>query len=309
MIEICHVSDLHFGKTNSQNRKAKMLLDTIHKEFGEKDNSYLLVTGDLTDQGNEDQYDLAKQALLPFAGQVFITPGNHDYAGNDSGTDYSKERAKAFDELAEALQFDHAFFDKTVYRCDLKDQNGNTLILIGLNSCAKVGTEDWAQGEIGKPQRDQLQQILAECDKNAPDTPRILFLHHIPNRAAFPSFMMSLKDREELMEVVKKTRVDVLAFGHQGWGMKVDSRGKSRTTRAPIRPMKVRKLRYGRDDAVKRTTWLLDADDSVAEQACYCITWNGKDLTPGIWPDRRRIQRTVAPSKNIKSKKKPIKKK
>lgn len=308
MIEIFHVSDLHFGKSDSRNRKAKTLLDKIHQQFEGQDNPYLLVTGDFTEQGDVNQYELAEQALSQFKERVFITPGNHDYGG---GIDYDDKKAKYFDEeFAKFLQFKHKFYNKTVYKDEFKDQFGNTLlIMIGLNSCTKtMDKDDLAQGEIGEEQRNQLREILAYYDKNNPNTPKILFLHHIPNKAAFPSFGMSLKDRKELMEVVGD-KVDVLAFGHQGWGMIVDSRGKSRTSRAPIRPMKLRKLRRDRKDAVKRTTWLLDADDSVAEQACYRITWNGKELIPRIWPERKSVQRTASPSKNLKSKKRPIKKK
>ena len=54
---------------------------------------------------------------------------------------------------------------------------------------------------------------------------------------------MTLKDWKELMEVVKD-KVDVIAFGHQG-RLEVGSRGKSRTAKVQIRPMKLRILDGG----------------------------------------------------------------
>jgi hypothetical protein len=66
----------------------------------------------------------------------------------------------------------------------LKDESGNTLLIIGLNSVSKKGTFedwDWAKGEIGESQRNELKDILAKSEAK---TPKILFLHHIPNKDA-----------------------------------------------------------------------------------------------------------------------------
>ena len=81
MIEILHVSDLHLGKNAYMNGLAKSLLQAVSERypFAGKENTYLLVTGDVTDHGRNGEYDLAGQALTPFKDRVFITPGNHDY--------------------------------------------------------------------------------------------------------------------------------------------------------------------------------------------------------------------------------------
>src|SRR5512139_3139562 len=116
MIEIFHVSDLHFGKSPKQNRKAESLLKKINRQFPftKKNNRYLLVTGDITDSGNADQYKLAKGALRAFKGRVFVTPGNHDYG--HWGWEYSVESAEYFDTpFAESLGFTHRFFGKNVF--------------------------------------------------------------------------------------------------------------------------------------------------------------------------------------------------
>jgi len=309
MIEIFHVSDLHLGKNAYMNGMAKSLLKAVSERypFAGKENTYLLVTGDVTDHGRNGEYDLAGQALSPFKDRVFITPGNHDY-GSWGGTDYTEEKAKYFDDpFASALGFKHPFFDKKVFVRELQDESGHTLMMIGLNSCAKVGVEDWAQGEIGESQRNELADILAKYDVKIP---KILFLHHIANKdAAFP-FIMTLKDWKELMAVVRD-KVDVIAFGHQG-KLEVGARGKSRTLRAIIRPMELRSLDGGRKRALKSTskrTWVLDADASVAEQSCYSIRWDGEELKPEIIRLGDLNVRAVSSSRSYKSKKKPIKKK
>jgi hypothetical protein len=284
MLEVFHVSDLHFGQSASQNQRAKNLLDAISRQFPfpGHENRYLLVTGDLTQGGKKGEFELALQALSPFAGRVFLTPGNHDY-GSLLGTDYSVRKARYFDRpFAEALGFTHPFFDKKVFTHQLHDpSNHSALLLIGLNSCAREGILDFAQGEVGDDQRTELDSILAGSD---PQTPKLVFLHHIPNKKADWEVVMTLRDWKELMSVVSG-RIDVLAFGHQGRVMQVGLRGKSSPVPAQPRPMRARSLvmevkRGGMRDS--RRALVLDADGSVAEQAFYRITLDGTKPTVSV---------------------------
>ena len=128
MIAIFHVSDLHFGKSSAQNQKVKDLLKKISRQFPftKNSNRYLLVTGDITDGGKTAQYKLAKDALSAFKGRVFVTPGNRDYGR--MGWEYSEASAKHFDDpFAESLEFTHPFFDKKVFRRQLKDGSDSSL--------------------------------------------------------------------------------------------------------------------------------------------------------------------------------------
>jgi hypothetical protein len=121
----------------------------------------------------------------------------------------------------------------------------------------------------------QVTDILATYEDKK--IPKILFLHHIPNRQAdFPD-VMTLRDWKKLMDVVGD-KVDVLAFGHQG-KLEVAVRGKLRALTAQIRPMQLRILDGSRKRALKRT-WVLDANDSVTAQSCYSIRWDGEEIKP-----------------------------
>jgi hypothetical protein len=265
MIEIFHVSDLHFGKSREQNRKARSLLKKINQQFPftGKGYRYLLVTGDITDGGDTDQYKLAKDALRPFKGRILLTPGNHDYGGF-WGMDYSEKSAKYFDDpFAKSLKFMHPFFGKKVFRRQLRDgSDGSPFLIIGLNSCSKEGLLDGAQGEVGEQQREQLGGILEKYDQRIPT---LLFLHHVPNKKVnFPP-LRTLRDWPQLMKIVKD-RIDVLAFGHQGLKLEVESEKKFSLVAAERRPMKSRRLALG-----KKKARLLDADSSVEESACYRV--------------------------------------
>lgn len=283
MIEIYHVSDLHFGRDT---KGAKRLLKKIKDEFeiGDHENRFLLATGDITQDGSKRQYQTALKALAPFKPKVLIAPGNHDYG--IIGFIYSAHRAKNFDAiLTGELGIGHQFFPKVPFSRLIEDGNGDKVLLIGLNSCMK--TPSWldiAKGEIGEAQRNDLAKILSESQYK--NIPKIVFLHHIPHRRA-DGIGMSLKDFEKLMSIVRN-KVDALTFGHEG-KMKdaqpeiakkrkisekvidrlVDIKGMD----LPIREMK---LRSGRGQGIR---YYLDANHSVRDQACYRITIEGTKVS------------------------------
>lgn len=286
MIEIFHVSDLHFEKSEKHTKRAKLLLKKIKEEFkiGEAENKYLLITGDTVQDGEKNEYKIALEALIPFKENVCVVPGNHDYGPMGSG--YSNNAAKRFDnDLANKLGIIHRFFPKTPYSKIVKDKEGNKVLLIGLNSCLKTKSIlDFAEGKIGKKQRKSLDQILR--NQAYKDIPKIIFLHHIPHRRAKGIFM-SLKDWDKLMDIVRD-RVDVLAFGHEGKMGELEQKEIKkmkmakqdikrlidlRKTSIPIREMK---LRSGKGQGIR---YYLDANKSVKEQACYRIKIEGSKVS------------------------------
>jgi len=277
MIEIFHVSDLHFGKSKRRRENAESLLKKLKKkyDFERGGNRYLVVTGDIVHNGEKDEYNAAKNALLPFKEKVFVVPGNHDYGW--MGADYSEKAAKLFDsDLASKLDITHPFFPKTPFLKEIvNDGQGNKVLLIGLNSCSKKGLENLAEGEIEDFQRKALDQILNNPENKG--IPKIVFLHHIPHRRA-KGIWMSLTDWKELMAIVRG-RVDALAFGHEGkmWGVEQQAIEQLKVEKKEIeRLLKLResdliremKLRSGRGQKIR---YYLDANSSVREQAYYRI--------------------------------------
>lgn len=267
MIEFIHVSDLHFGKSRRQTRRAQNLLGKINKkyEFVENQERYLLVTGDITHHGRRSEYKLAGQALLPFKNRVFLTPGNHDY-GSFFGTLFTKRSAKYFDApFANNLGFNHAFLNKQIFSRVLKSADGPAkLMVIGLNSCTYEDLEDFSRGEIGARQRADLLKLLSASD---PQIPKLIFLHHVPDREADWKGIMSLEDWKDLMAIVKGN-VAMMAFGHQGRFRSTDT---TQDVPAPSRAMEVRSLVSNQSDEI----CMLDANDSTQEQAYYRIFVDG----------------------------------
>jgi DNA repair exonuclease SbcCD nuclease subunit len=267
MIELIHVSDLHFGKSRKQTRRAKSLLRKINEqhEFTANQERYLLVTGDITHHGRLSEYKLASKALLPFKDRVLLTPGNHDY-GSFFGTWYKKKCARYFDvPFANNLGFKHAFLNKKIFPKVLESADGQAkLMIIGLNSCTKKDLEDFSRGKIGQTQREELTKELCESD---PNIPKLVFLHHIPDKEAKPKNIMTLEDWPDLMKIVQG-KVKMMAFGHQGRFRKTDS---TEAVPASSHTMEVRSLINSQGDEI----CMLDANNSTKEQAYYRIVADG----------------------------------
>lgn len=279
MIEIIHVSDLHFGKTKDWTKRAQRLLENVQEKFQVDKNkdAYLLITGDIIDNWGiaknlwKDQYKLAEGSLSVFKGKVSAVPGNHDYGLGGFG--YSQACVDYFDNsFLPALGVRHKFHTKRPYREILDDGKGSKVLLAGLNSCLMTpGLLDISQGEIGKQQRARLDEILNDpADK---DIPKIVHLHHIPHLRA-EGIGMSLTDYKELMAVVRE-RVGALAFGHEG-AMRDPSAKRAWHVSPPVRPMRIRRAAY------RGIKYYLDANASVQDQSCYHIKVEGKAITASL---------------------------
>ena len=283
MIEIFHISDLHFG---NKTIGAKNLLKKIKNEYkiGDVANRYLLVTGDITDSGTKQQYDLALKNLDAFKDFVYIVPGNHDYEG--LGILYDPKSGKRFDStLSKKLGVKHEFFPKKPYYKVLDDKTGNRVLIIGLNSCSKVPfIFDLSEGEIGESQRLELKKILDSQEYS--ETPKIVFLHHVPHKRSV-GIGMRLRDYKELMDIVKY-KVDAISFGHTGAMEDIDEneikkmklsgrdRIKLETAKKRAIPGRELKLRSGKAQGIR---YYLDANLSIENQACYNIKIDGKKVS------------------------------
>jgi len=75
-----HVTDVHIG------RQDPPLRDQVFRRTASEINrlgvDFVLITGDLTDQGTPEQYRLFLQLLDHFDVPTFVTPGNHDRGEN-----------------------------------------------------------------------------------------------------------------------------------------------------------------------------------------------------------------------------------
>jgi 3',5'-cyclic AMP phosphodiesterase CpdA len=198
-MKILHISDTHFHAIGNN--------DALLQRFTYIQSNYpdhkIIITGDITDDGTEDQYAIASRILKPFKSRLFFCPGNHDYG--TLGSVYSEEAARRFDEFAKVFN-EGGFIEKVPLVFKIEDVQ-----IILLNSNLKTENPfDFACGEIGKGQLIILKKILKE---NLPkESVRIICLHHHPFIHSDPS--MKLLDAEDFLRVIYG-KTDILLFGHK----------------------------------------------------------------------------------------------
>jgi len=113
----------------------------------------VLMTGDLTDFGRVEEYELLRELIAPLVMPVYVIPGNHDERENFR---------KAFD--------DHPYLPRTGDLRYVVDDY--PLRMIGLDTTIP-----------GKPGGELCSNRLAWLDQQLegkPDSPTVIFMHHPP---------------------------------------------------------------------------------------------------------------------------------
>lgn len=206
-MKFLHISDLHFHRHQKDNKDAIKTLKTIKQRYP---NHYLIATGDITDDGHEQQYAAAYDALKDFKGHIFICPGNHDFGA--VGFVYEQHRAELFDErLSIPLEQGGPFTGSNAPIVTVVKDNSDRVMLIALDSNLETTTPfDFACGEIGADQLSALNPIFSNPDTEAMTI--FLFFHHHPFIRNDP--FMELKDARMLWATIYH-QVDVVLFGHK----------------------------------------------------------------------------------------------
>jgi len=206
-MKIIHLSDLHFHRDNKNNQEALTTLKNVKTNYPDH---YLIVTGDIVDDGHEHQYENVYNELKEFKDRIFIAPGNHDFGA--VGSFYSKERAKRFDDmLSMPLKQGGTFFAENRPVVNVVRDGSDTVTFIALDTNLETDHPfDFACGEVGETQLNALSTILS--NPTVTEMKKVLFFHHHPFIHKDP--FMELKDAAKLARVIYN-KVDVILFGHK----------------------------------------------------------------------------------------------
>ena len=157
---IAQISDLHVAEDHEYMRKfvdanAKLEAAVAYLNGLTRQPDAVLATGDLTDHGRPEQYELLREILEPLRAPLFMVPGNHD------------ER-EPFRAMARTMGHIHVPAEGPIqYVID-----DFPVRLIAIDSM-RDGHHD---GELDAERLHWLDARLAE----APDRPTLVFLHHPP---------------------------------------------------------------------------------------------------------------------------------
>jgi predicted phosphodiesterase len=212
-VKILHVSDLHYRESPEN----WSLLKEAGRQFETLRPDYILITGDLTNDGLDEQFERVKRfvASLDFC-QVLIIPGNRDAARTivPSATERSDleyfllthpEPVSLLDEM-DSLEnvnrgrqgkfFDHFDATEFFYRA-------NGVAAVGLNSTPEITPR-------------QMEMAAQHFSKGQPGELRIFCAHHsflpVPTKKLKPGD--TVPRAADILQTLIELNVDLLCSGH-----------------------------------------------------------------------------------------------
>jgi 3',5'-cyclic AMP phosphodiesterase CpdA len=198
-LRIAHISDLHAGEVTFQHDVMASVIQRINAMKPD----FVVVAGDLTAAGYEDEYIEAAGILAQIVPEKIVIPGNHDarnvgwvhferYFGNR----YSRFRQEFEPERAERLR-------------------ATGFTVVGVDS----SEPDVDEGRVG---RDRYKWIMAQFDD--PDDIKIFVIHHhlvsIPGTGRERNI---ITDAGDLLAQLTTLDIDLILSGHKHvpffWGV------------------------------------------------------------------------------------------
>jgi 3',5'-cyclic AMP phosphodiesterase CpdA len=188
---------------------------------------FLIVTGDITDNGLPEEYKEAERILRRFRGKIFVCPGNHDFG--ILGNFLTTNQALMFDTFASSLMVNSTssagefLGSSTSYANKYSSvakisKPGFTRVIsvIGLDSNRPAAQEFAARGRIGDRQLDDLKKLLYMVQGERSRLVQIVCLHHhpVPLQHSNIEVALQLVDAEKFRNVVRG-KVDLVLFGHK----------------------------------------------------------------------------------------------
>ncbi len=259
MKKIIHMSDIHVGFRNFDERFRNIAQRLIQHKDIKAQESIIVITGDIIDNANKpDNFKKAK-ATIDFLREngfrdILIVPGNHDYGTGSKG---NKKFVKIFKQV---------YFNGEVNfpKKDIIDE----IAFIGLDSMAEeLNWYDrlFAEGQLGDRQLLGLSQMLADADVQA-CRKKVVYLHHHPFQfRPLHQLKDAKKLRHILLEAMKKgIAIDALLFGHNHEGNAHNNVwGIARCYDAGTATLKPRPRILGRTDwfQVKASVRLIDLEN------------------------------------------------
>ncbi|MBV8774644.1 MAG: phosphodiesterase, partial [Deltaproteobacteria bacterium] len=193
---IVQMTDLHvvargqlcYGRvpTNTQLAQAVAHINTLDPRP-----DAVIVSGDLTDHGRAEEYDLVREILAPLTPPVFVVPGNHDRG---------EALLKAFAGENYMPPPDSSFVNYVIDRFPLR--------LIGFDTTLPNHDD----GMVCEQRLHWLDDTLSA----RPDSPTVIFMHHPPFRTGVQWMDASGLHGSRMMErvVIRHRQVVRVACGH-----------------------------------------------------------------------------------------------
>jgi 3',5'-cyclic AMP phosphodiesterase CpdA len=154
-MRMAHLSDLHFGKHDEE------LAPTLAPELDAQNLDLVVISGDFTQNGTEDEFKVAREFIDSLSAPAFAVPGNHDVP-----------QLNLFRRLVSPYKLYRKYID-----ADLEPfVEIDGVAIAGLRTSRRITPEmNWANGYLD---RSQIRALAGRLSKSSPDAIRVIVAHH-----------------------------------------------------------------------------------------------------------------------------------
>jgi 3',5'-cyclic AMP phosphodiesterase CpdA len=195
-MRLAHISDLHFGQHDPT------ISQMLAADLAAQAPDVLVASGDFTQHGTPDEFEMARDFLASIRAPVIAVPGNHDL-----GTHPVRRFLEPYRHYREYIAPDTEPFR------EFASPDGPVAIA-GINTTRRVMLDgDWSNGAINDSQLGQLEEQFAKC---TPGALRVVVAHHPLMEPAGPTMRSSFAVRraELALRAFSMLGVRLVLSGH-----------------------------------------------------------------------------------------------
>lgn len=154
-MRMAHLSDLHFGHHD------ETLAPTLAPELDRQNLDLVVISGDFTQDGTEDEFRIARDFIDSLSAPVFAVPGNHDVPQLN---------------LVRRLVSPYALYRKYIAPSLEPFVEIEGVAIAGLKTSRRVTPDmNWSNGFLDRRQLGALEGRLAAA---SPEAVRVIVAHH-----------------------------------------------------------------------------------------------------------------------------------
>ncbi|MFH1532781.1 MAG: metallophosphoesterase [Pseudomonadota bacterium] len=230
-MRIAHISDLHIldlagvrvgrfanrrliGGANLVLRRRGQyradILERLIEDILREGVDHVAITGDLSNLALESEFERVFHLIKLLGGydRVSVVPGNHDYYTGGAIA------ARRFEKFFHGFMYQGYSDLKTVFYPYSKVLGD--VVLVGLNSACHT-TPPMSYGTLSAKQLDAADKILSSS--RVRNLRKVVLLHHTLHRRPWHTEATTrLVNRESLLRVLMRNRVDLALYGHDHQG-------------------------------------------------------------------------------------------
>ncbi len=186
MRTIVHISDLHFGRTETALEHAlKKIIINQHPDL-------IIISGDLTQRATQAQFMEAKKFFQSLPYPMLIVPGNHDVPLYSFWTRFTRPYAKYRQHISDDLE--------PLYQDD-------EMLVVGINT---VRIFKLKEGRVNAKQIERARRVLMSIP---PEKIKIIVSHH-PFNIPMGHYKRPLSQARRFWKDLHEMGVDLFLSGH-----------------------------------------------------------------------------------------------